>query len=174
MANHYLLFSEALPLKTKAQEDWVYDQLKFIAVVDGKEMLSSDYDLLVDPKKPTYDGIKFLRDYPPEDVSDEVGFECTVESISGKRQAWLHTDESGDVGKVVHFVRKFLKKFNPTGCWTLTYAATCSKPRLGEFGGGGVFVTANSVKWTNAYDFIEKCKKAFETKKSKAELEVPG
>ena len=37
----------------------------------------------------------------------------------------------------------------------MTYARTCSKPRVGEFGGGAVFVTADEVKWENAYDFVE-------------------
>ena len=49
---------------------------------------------------------------------------------------------------------------------TLTYATTCSKPRVGEFGGGAVFVTAHEIKWQNAYDFVEQERTAFEAKKA--------
>jgi hypothetical protein len=65
-------------------------------------------------------------------------------------------------------VQKFLKKFRPDQCWSLTYATTCSKPRAGEFGGGAVFVTADEIKWQNAYDFIEDQRAAFKAKRSKA------
>ena len=64
-----------------------------------------------------------------------------------------------------HKVQKFLKKFRPDQCWSLTYSTTCSKPRVGEFGGGAVFVTANKIKWQNAYDFIEQQRTAFKAKR---------
>jgi len=39
---------------------------------------------------------------------------------------------------------------------------------VGEFGGGAVFVTANKIKWQNAYDFIEQQRTAFEAKNTTA------
>ena len=71
----------------------------------------------------------------------------------------------GNADNVAWLVQKFLKKFRPDQCWSLTYAATCSKPRVGEFGGGAMFVTANKIKWQNAYDFIEEQRTAFKAKK---------
>jgi hypothetical protein len=62
-------------------------------------------------------------------------------------------------------VTKFLKEFRPDQCWSLTYATTCSKPRVGEFGGGAVFVTADAISWQNAYGFIEEQRAAFQQKK---------
>ena len=62
---------------------------------------------------------------------------------------------------MAHLVQKFLKKFRPDQCWSLTYATTCSKPRLGEFGGGAVFVTADSICWNSSYDFVEEQRMAF-------------
>ena len=50
----------------------------------------------------------------------------------------------------------------PDQCWSLTYATTCSKPRLGEFGGGAVFVTADNIRWNNSYDFVAEQRNAFE------------
>ena len=70
----------------------------------------------------------------------------------------------GNADNVAWLVQKFLKKFRPDQCWSLTYATTCSKPRVGEFGGGAVFVTADEIKWQNAYDFIEEQRTAFKAK----------
>ncbi len=74
----------------------------------------------------------------------------------------------GDVSNVAWLVQKFLKKFRPDQCWSLTYSATCSKPRVGEFGGGAVFVTADTIRWQNAYDFIEEQRAAFGGKEAAA------
>jgi hypothetical protein len=36
----------------------------------------------------------------------------------------------------------------------LTYANTCEKPRVGEFGGGAMFVTADNIVWEDSYTFV--------------------
>jgi hypothetical protein len=36
---------------------------------------------------------------------------------------------------------------------------------VGEFSGGAVFVTADTIQWDNAYDFIEDQRAAFEAKR---------
>ncbi|MGA2258340.1 MAG: hypothetical protein ABSG53_27055, partial [Thermoguttaceae bacterium] len=59
-------------------------------------------------------------------------------------------------------VHKFLKRFRPDQCWSLTYANTCSKFRVGEFSGGAVFVTANEIKCQNADDFVQLQRAAFQ------------
>jgi hypothetical protein len=59
-------------------------------------------------------------------------------------------------------VQKFLRHCRHDQCWSLTYATTCSKLRLGEFGGGAVFITADDIRWNNSYDFVEEQRKAFE------------
>lgn len=53
----------------------------------------------------------------------------------------------------------------PGDWWTLSYAASCSKPSVGEFGGGTVFVTANEIQYFAEDDFLEKARKAFEQAK---------
>ena len=67
----------------------------------------------------------------------------------------------GSPERVAHLVQKFLRQFRPKECWSLTYATICSKPRVGEFGGGAVFVTADTKVWKNAYDFVEAQREAF-------------
>jgi hypothetical protein len=62
-------------------------------------------------------------------------------------------------------VQKFLKKFRPGQCWSLAYSTTCSKPRVSEFGGGAVFVTADTIQSNSTNDFIEDRRVTFEAKR---------
>jgi hypothetical protein len=48
----------------------------------------------------------------------------------------------------------------------MTYASTCSKPRIGEFSGGALFVTASQVTFFNARDFVERQEARFQREAS--------
>ena len=37
----------------------------------------------------------------------------------------------------------------------MTYATTCSKPRVGEFGGGVIVVTADEIEWLDAQSIAD-------------------
>ena len=107
--------------------------------------------------------MRFLRDY--EDLDDDAdipGFGVEFHGTDKDRHAWLSAEEGGDPSRVAHLVQSFVKKFRPDQSWSLTYANTCSKLRIGEFGGGAVFVTADDIHWNNSYDFVEEQRKAFE------------
>lgn len=56
-------------------------------------------------------------------------------------------NESGNPSAVVNFVQSFIRKFRPSYVFSMEWAETCSKLRVGEFGGGAVIVTAKKVKW---------------------------
>jgi len=159
VANNYLEFSETLGPLTKKEAAWLQQQLDPIVVVNGTEFPADDapeYD------EPDYRGLQFLRDHEDlDDDADMPGFGVEFQSAGKDRQAWFHAEEGGDPGRVAHLVQKFLKKFRPDQCWSLTYATTCSKPRLGEFGGGAVFVMADSICWNSSYDFVEEQRMAF-------------
>ena len=107
-----------------------------------------------------------LRSYPRDMGMEDPGFEYVFaddqDAPDGwRRHLWIHAGEWGYVDGVAQLVRKFLKRFRPEECWSLTYATTCSKPRVGEFGGGAVFVTADAIHWQNAYEFVEQQRAAF-------------
>ena len=90
-----------------------------------------------------------LPDYDPHDgvpVGFEYAFHDDHDTPDGwGRHLWLYTEESGSPERVAHLVQKFLGRFRPNQCFSLTYATTCSKPRAGEFAGGAVFVTADRI-----------------------------
>lgn len=79
----------------------------------------------------------------------------------GDHHIWLHRDESYDPDEIANIVQKFLKQFRPTDCFCLTWAEYCSKPCIGEFGGGALFVTADDIKSYSTYEWVEKVKAAW-------------
>ena len=120
-----------------------------------------------------WSGVRFLRDKPDHDAQwDALGFEYGFhedhDTGGWGRHLWLYAEDWGDASNVAWLVQKFLKQFRPDQCWSLTYSATCSKPRVGEFGGGAVFVTADTIQWQNAHDFIEDQRAAFRRKEEGA------
>jgi len=160
MADNCLQFSETLGNLTAKQVAWLQRQIEPIVVVNGKERPGNE-----EPgcDEPDYRGLRFLRDYEDlDDDADEPRFAVEFQGAGKTREAWLYAEDSGDPGRVAYLVQKFLKKFRPDECWSLTYATTCSQLRANAFGGGAVFVTANEIKWQSADDYVEQQWAAFE------------
>jgi hypothetical protein len=167
MADNFLEFSEVLPSLTGAEEAWLKEQLQPIRVFGRKEYAEDE-----SPGEeyagtdPDWEGPRFLRDKGDCDPKwDGLGFEyqfCTDEADGRGRSCWgrhlwLYTEEWGNPANVAWLMRKVLRKFRPSQCWSLTYAVTCSKPRVGEFGGGAVFVTAKRLVYLNAENWTADC-----------------
>lgn len=69
--------------------------------------------------------------------------------IPGEEIIWISHDESINVDHVAMVVQEFLRRFRPDDAWGMEYAMTCTKPRIGEFGGGAFVVTATDEEWMN-------------------------
>jgi len=168
VANNYLQFSEVVPHLTEAEEPWLEEQLQTVCVFGAHEYAEDAVPTDLADAKPDWTGVRFLRDKKDHDAQwDALGFEFSFgdDAPTGwGRHLWLYAEESGEPGNVAHLVQKFLKKFRSGQCWGLTYAATCSKPRVGEFDGGAVFVTAKRIYWQDGCDFIERKRAAFKRK----------
>jgi len=173
MADNYLMFSEVIPQLTAAEEEWLKRQLEGIAVVDDVEhpcplgegwieMGEPDKDVPVEEAE--FAGCRAYRDMEGYDFGTQgyqVGFLYSFDDDADLpdgwgRHMWVYADEGGEIDLVAHLVQKFLCEFRSNDCWSLTYSTTCSRPRIGEFGGGAVFVTARGVAWENSYDFVAK------------------
>ena len=159
MANNYLQFSEVIPQLTTQEADWLRRQLEIVCVFGKHEHPEDKLPPGLDRDKADWIGCRAYRDmlgYDPNwdaDVGFEYQFSRDDRDKDWGRHLWLYADESGAGDRVAHLVQKFLKEFRPDGCWSLTWAVSCSKPRVGEFGGGAVFVTAEEIGWQDAYDF---------------------
>lgn len=136
MANNYLQFSEVINNITPEETEWARTRLKE------------------------------MTDKFSDSCGDEGWyFEWAVHDAHDPTQGphvWVYAEEGGEPEHVAEFFQEFLKKFRPDECLSLTWASFCSKLRVGEFGGGGFFVTAKKAYWYNPYDDID-----HETKKFK-------
>ena len=166
MANNYVEFSEELTGLSAEELTWLKGQLEIICVIDGQEYPADHLPVGCRNKEPEWRGCRGLRDYPEYDPTFIEAPEFQFEFEKGAEDSeesslWIYGEEGGNIDQICHIVQKFLKQFRPNDYWSLTFAATCSKPRVGEFSGGAVFVTAETIRWDNAESFIEREKAAF-------------
>jgi hypothetical protein len=92
-----------------------------------------------DESAPDWDDERNLADF-------EWSFE---EDVEGK-SVWIQSDECGNVEHVAAFVQEFLRTFRPNAAWWMSWADTCSKPRINSCGGGAAFVTADKIEYIDA------------------------
>ena len=171
MADNYLQFSEVIANLSEPEEAWLKDQLQPIRVFGDKEHPEDAVPAELADTDADWTGARYLRDKTDHDPDwDALGFEYSFhddhDTEGWGRHLWVYAEESGCPDNIAWLAQKFLRKFRPDQCWSLTYATTCSKPRAGEFGGGAVFVTADTIRWENAYDFIENQRATFRRKEA--------
>jgi len=170
MAESYLEFSQVLPHLSAEEAQWLQDQLEVVHVIDGTEYTE---DNLPENTDGAWIGCRAYRDLEDYDgqYGGDVGFEYALHEDDDEdwgHHLWLYSQDHAYLDRVAHLVQKFLRTFRPGDCWSLTYSATCSKPRVGEFGGGAVFVTASDVKWLDAWCLAEEAETEFDRRKGVA------
>ena len=149
MANNYTLFSDAVANLTAAEEAWLKEQLQIVCVFGDNEYAEDDIPEALRDTSCDWEGPRFMRDnkeYDPD--SDCLTFQYEFrDDPDGGRILWVYSEENGDPGQVAYLVQCFLRKFAPDRYWSMTWACTCDKPRLGEFDGGAVLVTARRIRY---------------------------
>ena len=167
MADNYIQFSEVIPELTAEEEGWLKDQLEIVYIVDGKEYTEDTVPGDHYSDVANWVGCRALRDMEDydSDAGDDAGFQYEFDDSDEEdvgRHLWLFSRDWAFIDNVAHLVRKFLGQFRPTECWSLTWSATCTKPRVGEFGGGAVFVTAERIEQQNVWEFAGQHQEAFD------------
>ncbi len=165
MADYYLEFSQVLSHLGDEELDWIRQQLEIVYVFGNQEFTLGNLPPDLEAAYAAWSGYRFYRDFD-EDVPDaeEAGFCFEIddrEDAEHGRHLWVYAQEHGELGPLAHLVQRFLSRFRPDQSWSVTYASTCSKPRLDSFGGGAVFVTAREIKFDSAWYFIEREQAAF-------------
>lgn len=140
MADHYCEFSQILPDVLPHEEAWLRSQLQDVYVQDGQiydDEPDGDYERAVRFLAEAKDGDPL---YEIMDLVDKescgFGWELRDDHL------WVNHEGGDDTGRLCYFMSKFLRINRPTAHWGFTWAAWCSKPRIGEQDGGGVVVTA--------------------------------
>lgn len=91
-----------------------------------------------------------------DDYDNFIGVSYDFEKGDGCENLWIYAEESFMVENLADLLQAFLKEHRPDQYISFTWSHTCSKMRLDEFSGGGVFITAKSQKWCVPYAFIDK------------------
>lgn len=78
-----------------------------------------------------------------------LGFRWEVES----GQLWIAHDESLDIEAAVEVARVMLE-LDENDIFAMEWASTCSKPRVGEFGGGAVAFSRHGAEWMNSSQMV--------------------
>lgn len=156
MANNYLQFSELLAGVTPEQRSWIKEFL-----------LKPENDPNYAQADSQIDWDAWARDHPKADAEDWPGFEYEFDD-SEPDSMLLHASEYGNLDNLLVFIQAYLRKFVPEGMFKLTYAETCEKPRVGQFGGGGLVITADTVRWMNAHTWVDEQLKDLEVEKPRA------
>ena len=172
MANNYCVFSEVIGGITDEEKKWVS---KFLTSPEDWECegpgLNPDDDDFEEKQladwmefhgfdQSNIDRLEYELDYWPNfqwSFEPETAHTKTTDNgrhiyeKTGKNELWLRSEEGFDVDNLILFVTKFHKKFRPEGVFQATWADYCSKPRIGEFGGGAVVVYGEKVDWNTTY-----------------------
>jgi hypothetical protein len=133
MADNYTEFSEELQILNAEERTWLESQLELVFVYEGNEYPEDQVPPELQNQDPEYRGYRFLRDCPDVDgdSADTLGFEYElIESSESGCTLWLYSESWGRCDHVAHLVQRFLKEFRPQDCWSLSYSASCSKPRM--------------------------------------------
>lgn len=149
MANNYLQFSLLVPLKTKAELRWVAKTLTALT-----RLFESPGEF--DEKRARALGPLGRRII--EERWDYLDLQWSIEPAHDDADVgavWIYAEQSGNPDQVAVVLEEYLKKFNPTGVVTFSWAYTCSKLRVNEFGGGAAVVTSEGTKTLDAQSWAE-------------------
>lgn len=143
MANNYSQFSEMITGLLPDEKRWVND----ILTLDVEE---SDENVVRLKEELALEGVVDLDDWP--------NF-CW--QFDGDNDLWLYSEECCDYDHVAWFVSAFINNFRSEFIFSLTSADTCSRPRVGEFGGGWMVVSRSEIRGGNTWDAARECVEEF-------------
>jgi len=168
MADSFTQFSEVLRDLTQEQSDWLKAELRgppfpnYMTDRNEQEALAKRW--FNERGITDLDGcasfVELFEFWP--------GFEFAFQkTVNGGTEAWLYADESANLDHLANIIQRFLQRFRPDACFGLSWAGTCSRLRVGEFGGGALFITARRVTWMSTWDFLDGWRKKHEASKGR-------
>jgi hypothetical protein len=75
---------------------------------------------------------------------------CLWEVITDEEEnpyLWLYSLDGFDADLLANMVQSFLQELRPGDTWWMEWAETCEKPRIGEFGGAWIAVSALEIRY---------------------------
>lgn len=141
MANSYQEFSQVLSDLTDEEIAWWERELK--APGDDADIDEWAEEHHIEPSEAEY----YADNWPDFDYK----------WYKDSREIVFHSESGGgDIDNLLAMVQKFLAECRPDEYWVLEWANTCSKHRVGAFGGGAAVVTAKEQRWQSTGEFVLK------------------
>ena len=130
MADNYTQFSVMLPFPDDKQKVTAFTN----AWEDEAEVVQNDPELS-DGWWESYGGFEYQWRVP--------------------EGVWVHDEDgNGNVEAAANFIQRYLKDIDIKEAVYMSWANTCSKPRINEFDGGGVVITPEEQFWVCSADAI--------------------
>lgn len=153
MANNYSQFSAMIENVTPEEAEWVETVLGY-DVDEGAVEEGEDTDLEKLKKELSLEGDHNFEMWPHFGWKTEGANKCSL---------WLYSEEGLNDSHLTWFVQAFINKFRPDYIFSVTGAETCSKPRIGEFGGWWLVVAKDQVLGGNTWDAAQAAVAALKT-----------
>ena len=151
MANNYTHFSFAFKINNPAEAEYLETILALPDDIESTGVVEDDGETLE-----LLTG-ELLEVFPEWKDYECLGFDYEIECGPDGGEVWIHDDGGeGNVEFVVQFLQAYMQKFFIREPIAFEFALTCSAPRVDEFGGGAVVVTATGAEWFNTRQWINK------------------
>lgn len=79
-----------------------------------------------------------------------LGFDFSIQDDG----LWVSSMDYGSPEVLSEIVQYYLRKFGHKEKWVLRWSSSCSKPRVGEFGGGAVIVSADKIEYMDTWAWV--------------------
>jgi len=102
-----------------------------------------------------YDELGITNDYPEDYIGRTI---AEIQCDEHKCGVWFHEEESGNPEDVEFIARKLIDYLEINEPFYCSWAYTCSKPRINEFGGGALVMKRKyDTYWCDATEFVRAC-----------------
>lgn len=178
MANNYCQGSETFEFTDPSHKAWFEIALEEVSVFWDDSLKALDEDRVGwrevtadDDVESEYSTKRFrletLENYSGDDAwgLEYLGFDYDISDTG----IWFYGEENINIERVADLMHMFFKENNiHDQCFTMECASTCSKPRVGEFGGGAVFVTSGAIEGMSTYEWTDRKKEEFRSSRTNA------
>lgn len=142
MANNYTQFSFAVALDSDEEREWAIRAIDFLENIEELLTTEGEDGVILD----THEFYSIL----PDDYEYGLATSFAVDEDG----LWIHSDDNGNPSDPIPLVMTYLRKFHPDRVVSFTWANTCDRPRLDEFGGGAVCISAFDEEWESMFDWL--------------------
>lgn len=161
MSDYYYYFSEEIVRLTPAECEWVETYLTrkdLEGVTDEEGEVTEEGKIWLDTHRLTADE---LDDNHWPSFAWKIEGRGTGDDV--KHSLWMYSEGMFHVEHVTNFLLSFLSVFRPDEVICGSWACTCSRPILGQFGGGWWAVSRNEIQYGNTWDEAAHAAKALKT-----------